>query len=280
MTTENPMLDAWRESAKFWRQHTDTIRTMFTPLTEALVEAAGIHEGQHVLDVAGGPGEPSLTIAGIVGPTGSITHTDAVPEMVETARREAERRGLTNIQFRESKAESLPFPDNSFDVAVCRLGVMLFADPLAGVREMLRVTKPDGRIAFAVWHKSELNPFCYRVSDVIDRYIESPAVDPDAPGAFRFAEEGKLANVLRSAGASDVEERVFKFNLVAPISPPEFWSMRSQMSDTLRDKLNKLPDTEQAAVASEVEQAVSEFFPNNQMSFPTQMIIVSGTSRR
>lgn len=273
---EKPMLDAWRESAKFWAKHTETIRTMFMPLTHALVEAARIHEGQHVLDVAGGPGEPSLTIAGIVGPQGLVTCTDAVPEMVQTARSQAEQRGVTNVQFRECRAESLPFSDDSFDVAVSRLGVMLFADPLAGIREMLRVTKPEGRVAYAVWHKSELNPFCYRVSDVIERYIESPAEDPDAPGAFRFAENGKLATLVSTAGAADVEERVFKFNMAAPIAPLEFWAMRSKMSDTLRDKLGKLPATEQAAVASEVEEAVKEFFPGNQMSFPTQMIIVSG----
>src|SRR5215203_3670065 len=276
MTPDKSLLEAWRESAKFWSKHNDTIRTMFMPLTHALVEAAGIHEGQNVLDVAGGPGEPSLTIAGIVGPSGTVTHTDATPEMVETARREAERRGITNMQFHECKAESLPFPDNSFDVTVCRLGVMLFSDPPAGVREMLRVTKPGGRVAFAVWHKSELNPFCYCVSDIIERYIASPAFDPDAPGAFRFAEPGKLADVVRAAGATDVEERVFKFDLAAPITPIEFWAMRSKMSDTLRDKLNKMPESEQAQVAGEVGQAVKEYFPGNQMSFPTQMIIVSG----
>ena len=276
MTTENSVLEAWRESAKFWAKHNDTIRTMFMPLTHALVEAAGIHEGQNVLDVAGGPGEPSLTIAGIVGPTGSVTHTDVTPEMVETARREAERRGLTNVQFRECKAESLPFLDNSFDVTVCRLGVMLFSDPPAGVREMLRVTKPGGRVAFAVWHKSELNPFCYCVSDIIERYVASPEGDPDAPGAFRFAEPGKLANLVRAAGATDVEERVFKFNIAAPVNALEFWAMRSQMSDTLRDKLSKLPESEQAEVAGEVRQVVKEFFPAGQMSFPAQMIIVSG----
>jgi ubiquinone/menaquinone biosynthesis C-methylase UbiE len=177
---QKPMLDAWRESARFWARHSDTIRTMFMPLTQALVEAVRIREGQDVLDVAGGPGEPSLTIAGIVGPEGSVMCTDAVPEMVQTARSQAEQRGVTNVQFRECRAESLPFSDDSFDVAVSRLGVMLFADPLAGIREMVRVTKPEGRVAFAVWHKSELNPFCYRVSDVIERYIESPAEDPDA----------------------------------------------------------------------------------------------------
>lgn len=276
MSSENSLLEAWRESAKHWAKHQATIHRMFAPLTQALIEQAGIHEGQSVIDVACGAGEPSLTIAAVVGPKGSVTSTDATPEMVQAAQKEAARTGLTNMQFRECKAESLPFPDNTFDVAVSRLGVMLFADPLAGVREMLRVTKPNGTLALAVWHQSELNPFCYLVSDVLARHVESPPVDPDAPGAFRFAEPGKLAKLVREAGATEVEERVVKFDIEAPIGPLEFWAMRSQTSDTLREKLNKLPAEEQTKIATDVQQAVKDFFPGNQMRFPALMIVVTG----
>ena len=276
VNADNPVLNEWRESAKHWAKHSATIRTMFAPLTQALIEHAGIHEGQSVLDVAGGPGEPSLTIAGVVGPTGSVTCTDAVPEMVETAQSEARRRGIENIQFQVCSADSLPFPNESFDAVVSRLGVMFFPDSVAAMREMLRVTKPGGSLAFAVWHKSDLNPFCYLVSRVMDQHVEQPATDPDAPGAFRFAEPGKLASVMTRAGVVDVVERVIKFDIAAPISPLEFWAMRSQTSDTLRIKLSKLPPEEQAEVSREVEQAVREFFPDNQMKFPAQMIVVSG----
>ena len=275
MTSEN-VVEAWRESAQYWAKHSDMIRIMFTPLTRSLVEHAGIHEGQSVLDVAGGAGEPSLTIAEIVGPAGSVTCTDAVHEMVETARRDAQRRGITNVQFRQCMADALPFPSDSFDVAVCRLGAMFFPDPVAAIREMLRVTKPGGSLALAVWHKSELNPFCYVITGVIDRHINPGAVDPDAPNAFRFAEPGKLAGVMTEAGASDVKEHVVKFNLEAPLSPLEFWTMRSETSDTLRDKLAKLSPGEQAQIKGEVEEAVQEFFPANQMRFPIQMIVVTG----
>src|SRR6185503_15415245 len=96
--TEN-MLEAWRESAKYWTQHSETIHQMFVPLTRALLERAGIHQGQSVLDVAGGAGEPSLTIAETVGPEGSVMCTDGVAQMVEAARAEAQRRGLTNMRF-------------------------------------------------------------------------------------------------------------------------------------------------------------------------------------
>ena len=111
-------LDCWRDNAKYWTSYSDTIARMFTPLTEAMIERAGIHQGQSVLDVAGGAGEPSLTIADRVGPGGSVMCTDAVAEMVDAARHEAGRRGLKNVQFRQCTADSLPFPDNSFDVLV------------------------------------------------------------------------------------------------------------------------------------------------------------------
>lgn len=280
MGQTSDMLNEWRESAKYWTKYSATIRTMFAPLTQALIERAGIREGQSVLDVAGGPGEPSLTIAGIVGPSGSVTCTDAVPEMVEAARSEASRRGITNVQFRQCTADSLPFPDNTFDVVVSRLGAMFFPDAHAGIREMLRVAKPGGALAFAVWHKSEVNPFCYVVTSVMDQHIAATVADPDAPSAFRFAEPGKLANVMREAGAIDVEEDIFMFDMAAPVSPLEFWNLRSQTSDTLRQKLTQLSEDERSQIAHEIEQAVAEFFPANQMKFPTQMLIATGKKQK
>ena len=270
------MLDVWRESARYWTKHSETIHQMFAPLTRALIERAGIVAGQTVLDIAGGAGEPSLTIAETVGPGGTVTCTDAVAEMVDAARAEAQRRGLTNMQFRQCAAGPLPFEDNSFDAVVCRLGVMFFPDPVAAMREMLRVLKPNGKLAFAVWGKSDVNPFCYLVTRVMEQHVTSPAADPNAPNAFRFAEPGSLASLMTQAGAIDVEEGVVSFDIAAPISPSEFWAMRSQTSDTLREKLAKLSADEQAQIAGEVEQAVQEFFPSNQMKFPAQLIIATG----
>lgn len=270
------VLHEWRESAAYWEKHLPIIRTMFGPVTRALVEDAGIAEGDDVLDVAGGPGEPSIAIAEIVGPTGSVTSTDAVMEMVQAAEREASRRGITNMSFRNCSADALPFDDGSFDAAVCRLGIMFFPDPVAGLREILRVIK-DGSISLAVWGKSDLNPFSYAVTNVVARHIESPPADPNAPGAFRFAELGALAQVLKEAGARHTRERVLQFHIEAPITVRQFWEMRSQTSGTLREKLERLPKSKADQIAAEVEDALIDFFPNHQMKFPAQMLIVTGT---
>src|SRR5215211_9381336 len=94
------VLREWAENASAWQKHNATIRTMFAPVTAALIEEAEITAGQKVLDVAGGPGEPSLTIAETVGSGGSVMCTDAVAEMVAAAKQEAQRRGVSNISFR------------------------------------------------------------------------------------------------------------------------------------------------------------------------------------
>ena len=273
----NDTLKDWQETAAYWTRHHETIRMMFMPLTRALIEQARIVQGQSVLDVAGGSGEPSLTIAEVVGPAGFVMCTDAVSEMVAAAEAEAHRRDLKNVEFRQCVAESLPFADDFFDVAVSRLGVMFFPDPLAGLREMLRVTKRGGRIALAVWGKSELNPYSYVVTQIISRHVPASEPDPNAPDAFRFADAGKLAGILKQAGAIDVDERVVKFDMTAPLSIAEFWVFRSEISESLRTKLKKLSEEERAEIGNEVQNAVAEFFPAGHMKFPAQMLIVSGT---
>jgi len=269
-------LREWGENARYWTRHRHTIRVMFAPLTRALIEHAGIVPGQAVLDVAGGAGEPSLTIAETVGPQGTVMCTDPIAEMIEAAEADARERNLRNVQFRQCAADALPFADGSFDVVVSRLGAMFFPDPLAGLKEMLRVARPGGCVALVVWHKSEFNPFCHVITNVVSRHVESPPADPDAPGAFRFAEPGKLAGILKEAGAIEITERVIEFDMAAPISAEGFWILRSETSDTLRRKLQNLPSDQQSQIGAEVQQEVRQFFPGGQMKFPTQMILVTG----
>lgn len=274
---DSDTLREWRESAPFWEKHRYVIKAMFDPITQALIEEAGIVAGQSVLDVAGGPGEPSLTIANLVGLSGLVVCTDGVAEMVAAAESAAQRLGRNNMRFQQCTAESLPFDSNSFDTVISRLGAMFFPDALAALREMLRVTKPGGTVSLAVWDKSEANPYSHRVMEVIDHHIEPPPVDADALGAFRFAERGKLAAILTEAGAIDVSEMLLQFQMEAPISSEEFWIMRSEISETLREKLKQLTPEQASRVATEVRQAVSEFFPNGKMSFPAELIIVTGS---
>lgn len=252
---------------------------MFAPLTRALIKEAGIKPGQKVIDVAGGAGEPSLSIAEVVGRAGSVTCTDAVARMVKIAATEGRRRGLTNVEFRQCVVDSLPFDDNCFEAAVSRLGVMFFPEPISGLREMLRVVRANGLLSLAVWGSSDINPFSYVINNVVGRYIELPPTDPSEPGAFRFAKPGVLLRIMEDAGGADVREQLLDFDIEAPISTEEFWRLRSETSGTLRKNLAKLTEAERSRIACEAQEAVREFFPNGQMRFPARMIIVSARKR-
>ena len=273
---QNKTLDAWQASARYWDKYRALIAQMFTPLTSGLVDEARIGVGQKVLDIGGGSGEPSLTISCIVGPTGSVTYTDPVAGMVESAQAEAGRRGLTNIHFRQCSADDLPFEDRAFDVAVSRLSAMFFVDPVTGVREALRVIVEDGYVSFVVWGPKEANPFFSTMTDVMDGFVESPTEDPDAPDAFRFAAPGKLAEILVNADAENVIERQLNFQIEAAISVEQFWQLRTEMSEALREKMARLTPAQLPIIKQAVADAARRYFMSGQMSFPAEALIVSG----
>jgi len=156
---------------------------------------------------------------------------------------------------------------------------MFFPDPIASLREMLRVLQPRGRLALAVWHRNELNPFFHVSLQVIARYVRLPASVPDAPGAFRYAEPGKLAALVAQAGAAAVSERVLGFRIEAPIGRKDFWPLRFEMSETLRAVLPQLSPRQLRRARSEVEEAIRPYFPDDRMSFPAQAIIVTAYHR-
>jgi SAM-dependent methyltransferase len=228
-----------------------------------------------VLDVATGHGEPALRVAEIVGPAGTVVGIDPVTGMIDTARRVAAQRPQKNLRFEVAKADSLPFPNDSFDAVVCRFGVMFFPSPIDGIREMLRVLKPGKKVAFAAWYYLDSNPFHYSLARLTDRFAPEPPLPPDAPDAFRFAVPGKLRDIVAEAGAIDVAERVFRFSINAPLSVEEFWNFRCEWSEKLRQRLAALP----VEVLREVKhQALGVFrlyeTPTG-VSFPGEVLIVS-----
>jgi ubiquinone/menaquinone biosynthesis C-methylase UbiE len=276
MQQNSEVISQWTESAHYWEKHRDIIRGMFAPVTQALVTDAASTGHAAVLDIATGPGEPALSIAELIGSEGKVVGTDPVPEMVEAARREAHRRGLHNASFEVAFAENLPFPPNSFDAVVSRFGVMFFASPVDSFCECLRVLKPGGRIAVAVWHFAERNPFHYTVAKVVERYVESTPPVPDSPDAFRYASPGKLQAVLSEAGVAATSERLLRFSIEASISVEKFWTLRSEMSEKLRTKIAVLSKPQIAALQREVIEALTPYSSDRGISFPAEVLIVSG----
>ena len=270
-------VDRWKDAAPFWEKHREIIRQMFEPVTQALVADGLIGNRHTVLDIATGPGEPALSVAAVVGPEGEVVGVDPVPGMVEAARRETERRGYRNAKFEVAFADHLPFPADRFDAVISRFGVMFFPSPVEGVREMLRVLKPGRKVVLAAWHFAERNPFFYAITQVIGRYVPSPPAAPDAPDAYRFAKPGKLRDVVGEAGATAPYERLLQFRIELPIPAEDFWTLRCEMSDTLREKLAMLSEGQVSEVRREALDAARAYATDRGLSFPAEVLIVSGT---
>jgi len=133
----------------------------------------------------------------------------------------------------------------------------------------------NGCVSFVVWGPKKTNPFVSTVTDVIDRFVEVPRQDPDAPDAFRFAVAGKLAGILVNAGAENVVERQRNFQIEAAISFEQFWELRTEMSETLREKMAGLTPDQLSSIKQAAADAARRYFLGK-MRFPAQAFIITG----
>jgi len=121
------------------------------------LEMSGVRPGQRVLDLAGGTGDLSALFASAVGPAGTVVLADINPHMMNVGRDRLLDRGLTQVEFCRTSAESLPFGDASFDCAVIGFGLRNFTDKDAALRELHRVLAPSGVLLILEFSKPE-NP--------------------------------------------------------------------------------------------------------------------------
>ncbi|WP_457255227.1 class I SAM-dependent methyltransferase [Pedococcus sp. P5_B7] len=182
------------------------------PLAPAFAGAAGVSAGQRVLDVGAGPGALTAVLVDLVGPD-QVAAIDPSQSFVA-----ALRDRLPGVEVRAGSAEELPWEDASFDVALAQLVVHFMRDPVTGLREMGRVTRPGGIVSASVWdHAGGGGP----LSLFWDAVHE---LDPLA-GAERGlagAREGHLAELFAEAGLDDVSSGVLSVD-VAFAGLDEWW---------------------------------------------------------
>lgn len=176
---------------------------LYGAATERMLAAAHLRPGDEVLDIAAGTGDQSRAAARLVAPGGSVLATDISPEMLEIAARQTREEGVRNVTFRAMDAEQLDLPDNRYDAAISRLGLMLIPQRHRALAEIRRVLKPGGRLASLVWSARERSPLFTVYVDFVKRLApEEMRADP-----FSLADAGLFADALRTAGFREVQVR-------------------------------------------------------------------------
>ena len=102
---------------------------------------------------------------------------DLSAELLQIAEERARQRAFDNFSTRQADAHDLPFPDQSFDLATCRFGVMFFADTEKALRELFRVLKPGGRACFLAWGPFD-QPYWSSTVGVVLKHVGGPAIGP------------------------------------------------------------------------------------------------------
>lgn len=202
----------WTTASAGWKKWWRTLERALTPVSQRMVELAEIRSGQRVLDVATGIGEPALTAARLVGPSGHITATDIAPGMLEVATERAKEEGLTNVEFREVDAEAIDFPEGSFDAVLCRFGLMFLPNLAGSLGAIHRVLSDRGHLAAAVWGPPERH-FGAVTMGTIARELQLPPPPPGTPNIFRLSDRTALEKSLGEAGFEDVRTEPLKVNI-------------------------------------------------------------------
>lgn len=170
-------------------------RAQLAPAQTELIARAGLMPGERVLDVACGTAITTLDAAARVSPGGVVVGTDLSGRMVEAARERATQARHSNVRFERMDAEKLEFPDKSFDVALCALGLMYMPNPARAILEMRRVLHERGRVILAVWGERSRCGWAPLFS-IVDAEVASEV----CPLFFGLGQGNTLADVCSNAG--------------------------------------------------------------------------------
>jgi SAM-dependent methyltransferase len=246
-------------------------------VTEALVEYAKPKPGMQVLDLASGTGEPAISLAVRVGAQGHVTALDLSAELLEIAKGRAQERGLQNLSTRQADAHTLPFAENSFDLATSRFGVMFFRDVALALHELRRVLLPNARACFLAWGSID-QPYWRSTMGVVHRHVGGFLLQPDGPNPFRFAQPESLSAILQAAGFHDVHEETKIVPWTWPGTPEEVWEQAQAVSVPFRPMLDRVPANQWPQIHAEVIAAIMQYVRGENIEFGASVVLASGSN--
>lgn len=244
-------------AAEVWRRYDAVESRLTAPVSERMLDLAGLLPGMRVLDLATGRGEPAVRAAARVGPLGRVVGVDISEALLRMAKERADREGLSNLDLRVGNAEALEdMPASHFHVATARWGLMYLTEPLRALAGVRRALLPGGVVIAALLAEPERMSYYTLPRRLLQSYRRLPALDPEAPSPFRYAGLDRIVRDFNLAGFTldHVEEIEFTVFETRTAVEAVAWVRAFGLTELLSD----LPETDQLAwerdLTKELEQ--------------------------
>jgi SAM-dependent methyltransferase len=271
----NNLHGMWASVAAGWAEHADFTDARAAAATAKLLDLSSPQPGERVLELACGPGGLGLAAAERVSLDGQVVLSDVAPEMTAIAARRAAALGLQNVRTEVLDLEHIEQPDSSYDVVLCREGLMFALDPGAAAREIRRVLRPGGRVALAVWGPRERNPWLGVVLDVVSAQLGIPIPPPGIPGPFALEDSDELAGLLSGA---ELEE-VIVDEVPVPLSVASFdewWARTTALAGPLAKMLESMSADTAEELRARAAEAVKPYETSAGLEFPGVTLVAFG----
>ena len=258
-----------------WSDSDAMIRRWLEQATQAMLSMACVVPGCHVLDVAAGAGGQTLDIAQRVGPHGFVLATDLSPDILQFAKQQVTDAGYRNVEILTSDGQNLPIEDARFDAVVCRMGLMLFGDPLQGLQEMKRVLKPDGGVCTMVFSTPDDNPCIATLMSMARQHAGLPAGDPYQPGGlFSLGKPGLIDDLFKQAGFRAIATT----KIAAPFKLPrarDYMNLVRTSAGLVAQIVQRLEPAKAEAAWADMEQALSRFETAEGWEGPNELLLTA-----
>lgn len=246
----------------------DRLASDYLSMAARVVETADVGPEDRVLDVGCGTGSVAIAAA---RQGATVTGVDLTPALLDRATENADLAGVTSIEWREGDATVLPVDDGIYHATLSNLGHMYADPPEAAAAELLRVTRPGGRIVFTSWTPTSLFPF---MASVAATYVDSDAM-PEIPNPpFMWGDADVAADRLGD-DVADLECET-QTTTVPAMSPAHFWEAQKAHSGIFGELRDRIPADERTAFEEEMIETVETYFDDETNAVELEYLLASG----
>jgi SAM-dependent methyltransferase len=240
-----------------------------------MLAMAGVDTGMRVLDLASGAGSQTLQAARQVGPQGQVVANDMVDIMLHHGREHAHAAGLSNVTTLAGAAEELDVVAERFDAVICRLGLMLFVEPVKALAVVRRALRPGGKVAVVVFTTPAANPLMAHPMQILLHHAGTTPAASGPPGIFARGTPGMLARLLGDSGVVSVEPRT----VAVPVrmsSAAQAWAMMQEAFGAYRAVVSDGREAVRVAAWAAVAETLQTFDTPEGFVAPADVLVAAG----